>query len=234
MALWVGAADFDHTHAALNRLLAQHVNEGWVNYGTLDEQRHQLSAYAKSLAQAPVQSFSRDQQLAFWINAYNAFTLQLILEHKPKRSIRDINGAWDKYRFTAGGRALTLNQIEHEIIRKQFNEPLIHMVLVCAAKSCPILESQAFTATDLRERLQQAARRFARDRSKNRYLPKEKKLVVSKIFEWYGDDFVSRYAAGGNKLDAIRGYFSTFLNEPLPSDLSVTYGDYDWRLNGTW
>src|SRR5690349_7045831 len=110
------APQFDHEHRALTDVLAAHVRDGEVSYGALKRNRAQLDAYLGTLAKASVDGFNEEQALAFWINAYNAFTLQLIIEQQPKQSIRDIKGAWDDFRFTAGGRSLSLNQIEHDII----------------------------------------------------------------------------------------------------------------------
>lgn len=228
---------FDHRHQAFDLLLQRYVRNGSVSYGALLNEHKALQSYTRTLgavSPAALKRFSREQALAFWINAYNAFTLQLILNHPSVASIRDIRGAWDEHRFEVAGRGRTLNEIEHAIIRREFDEPLIHMVLVCAARSCPVLDSRAFTADDLDARLAAAARRFANDPEKNSF--RDGGLAVSPIFEWYGQDFIHRYAPKGSKdpQAAIRGFFSQTLGRPIPPDTPVTYRGYDWRLNGSW
>jgi len=235
-------AAFDHSHAQLDRLLRAHVKAGSVNYGKLERARAELDAYVATLtavSEEEATAFSRPQTKAFWINAYNALTLQLILDQRPKQSIRDIDGPWDKFHFKVAGREVSLNDIEHKILRPRYQDPRLHAVLVCAARSCPILESRAFTAKGLERRLDSASSRFAKDSSRNRFDAAGKTLHVSKIFEWYGDDFIARYAklgGGSDKDAAIRGFLATELSTPAAaaSDVQIRYLDYDWSLNGNW
>ena len=236
------ALAFDHSHAPLDQLLRAHVREGLVNYGSLSADRAQMDAYVGSLAAVDgteLAEFSREEAMAFWINAYNALTLKVILDHVPVGSIRDIDGAWDAIQHDVAGRSLTLNEIEHQILRKLYADARLHMVLVCAARSCPKLHDGAFTPSNLNQRLDEASVGFVSDERRNRFDRDRNELAVSKIFEWYGSDFVGQYAAAGDGEDvhaAIRGFFATYLEEPAASssDVTVTYLDYDWSLNGSW
>lgn len=235
-------AAFDHSHAALDQVLAQHVHAGWVSYGELAADSAALDGYLLSLAEisaVELSSFDRPQAMALWINAYNALTIRLILDHPDVASIRDIDGAWDSKHFTVAGRSLTLNAIEHDILRVEYPDARLHMVLVCAARSCPELLSDAFTADQLEAQLDAASRSFVADVTRNRFDPMSNTLHVSHIFEWYGGDFVSGYAERGGGSDhaaAIRGFFSVYLeHEAVASpDVGVEWLDYDWRLNGSW
>jgi hypothetical protein len=243
-ALWLaGAAQaFDHTHTPLDQVLQAHVSGGSVDYGSLATDRGALDAYLDTLADVgsgDVAGFSRQEAMAFWINAYNALTLKVILDHGQVASIRDIDGAWDGIRHDVAGRSLTLNEIEHQILRKHYPDARLHMVLVCAARSCPKLHAGAFTPTNLAQRLDAASTGFVRDSKRNRFDPEAGELTVSRIFEWYGTDFVGKYAEAGHGDDAsagIRGFFATYLDEPAAgaAEVTVSYMDYDWSLNGSW
>ena len=243
-ALWLAgpAQAFDHTHATFDQVLRTYVSAGWVDYGKLTADRSGLDAYADSLAAvdgAEAAGFSRQEAMALWINAYNALTLKVMIDHGPVASIRDIDGAWDGIRHEVAGRSLTLNEIEHEILRKLYPDARLHMVLVCAARSCPKLYAGAFTPANLEQRLDAASSGFVTDDQRNVWTPSSGELKVSRIFEWYGSDFVGRYAAEGGGADAmagIRGFFAAHLDDPAvgQSTVKVSYLDYDWSLNGSW
>ena len=243
-ALWLAGPvqAFDHTHAALDQVLRAHVSGGSVSYGALAADRGGLDAYLDSIAGASsgdIAGFSRGEAMAFWINAYNALTLKVILDHGPVASIRDIDGAWDGIRHDVAGRSLTLNEIEHQILRKHYPDARLHMVLVCAARSCPKLYAGAFTPDNLEQRLDAASTGFVGDPARNRFEADRGELAVSRIFEWYGTDFVKQYASASNGDDAsagIRGFFATYLDDPAAGAgaVTVSYLDYDWSLNGTW
>jgi hypothetical protein len=233
---------FDHAHSQLDKVLRAHVKQGQVNYGDLARHRAELDGYVAGLAAVSLEqerSFSPRQAKAFWINAYNALTLKLILDEKPRTSIRDIDQAWDRPRFEVAGREVSLNDIEHKILRPRFKDPRLHAVLVCAARSCPILEAKVFRAKGLERRLEAANRRFARDKSRNRFDQEAKVIYASRIFEWYGDDYIARYAktgGGEDKLAAVRGFFIEEVGAPAAAagGAELRYLDYDWSLNGNW
>ncbi len=236
------AAGFDHRHALLDAVLRTHVSGGAVAYGALAADRGGLDSYLAGLAAvtpAELAGFEREQAMAFWINAYNAATLRLILDNGPLASIRDIEEPWDRPTFSLAGQQVTLNHIEHEILRKQYPDARLHMVLVCAARSCPDLRSSAYVAGKLEEQMDTASREFVGDGERNRFDAGARALHVSRIFEWYGGDFVSQYAergGGGDEAAGIRGFFASHLaNDAVASpDVTVHWLEYDWALNGSF
>ncbi len=240
-----GAAEmslaFDHAHTAWDRLLQRYVRGGEVHYRNWKETgRSELAAYLAQLEAVSSEaytSWSESEKLAFWINAYNAYTVQLVLDSWPLKSIRDLGllpGAPFRRRFIPlqrlRGAELSLNDIEHEILRKEFREPRIHFAIVCASKSCPELRSEAYRGRDLYHQLDEAARRFLSDPRKNRFAPSQGKVYLSRIFQWFQDDFV---AASPTVLAYVAKYAAPEMQEFLRSGRAeVEYLDYDWSING--
>lgn len=239
LALATGTAEaacppVDHTHAAWSAILARFVDDGRVDYGGLAGDGEQdLAAYLATLSGAcgaDYEGWTREQRLAFWINAYNAFTVRLILDHYPIASIRKIGwlpGAAFRTRFIPmeglkGGR-ISLDDIEHGTLRRAFREPRIHFALVCAARSCPPLRSEAYRAADLDRQLDDQARRFLADPTKNRLEGARRTLHLSEIFRWFRDDFESTGAA-------LASYVGRYWDRDT-SGFEVQFMDYDWRLN---
>ena len=210
------------SHEAWDALLRQYVSAtGKVNYKGLLADKAKLQAYLDELAANPVRdSWSRDEKLAYWINAYNAFTVKLILGHYPIPSIMKIHDGkpWDVKWIQLGDKAYSLNNIENDIIRPQFNEPRIHFAVNCAARSCPPLLNRAWTADNLNRYLDQQARSFINNPKYNEIGPET--VEISKIFEWYAADF-------GNIIDYLNKYSETQVQE----DAKVSYKEYDWGLN---
>lgn len=242
-----GAADscslFDHDHAAWTALLPRYVHNGSVDYAGLKRNgQAELNGYLQSLesvCRGHFDTWTREQKLAFWINAYNAYTVKLILDNYPLSTIRSIGllpGAAFRQDFIplqrlhGGNDELSLNDIEHEILRKEFQEPRIHFAIVCASKSCPILRSAAYRASTVNAQLDDAARTFIRDSSRNRFDASTRTLHLSSIFDWFREDFeraaqtlprfVARYADDATAT-AIRS-----------GNVRVRFLDYDWSLNG--
>ena len=194
-----------------------------------------------------LQHSSQSDRLAFWINAYNMFTIDLIVREWRVRkgrlkSIKDIPGAWSRPKWTVAGRSLTLDQIEHDVLREEFHEPRIHFALVCASKSCPALRPTAFAGELLDAQLDNAARDFVLDPSRNDFRPRGGAIRISKIFDWYGKDFVGVYSDStlgrlyGPETGAVLAYVSRFLSAETVAELRakrarVTYLPYDWSLN---
>ena len=219
-------------HAVWNDLLNAHVDAaGWVSYKGFIQDSTKLNTYLKTLSVcSPSGSWSMDEKLAYWINAYNAFTVKLILDHYPLESIKDIkrgipfiNSVWDIDFFEIGGQKMDLNEIEHAILRKQFSEPRIHFAIVCASKSCPRLLNTAYTAEKLETQLQAQAIEFINDPSKNRV--QEKHLQLSPIFRWFKGDFTNGMT--------IQEYVLKYSKFRFDKDADVSYMDYDWSLNGS-
>lgn len=209
-------------HSVWNEILRQYVSDsGNVYYSRLKNQESKLDAYLADLAKAtPDASWSRKAAMAYWINAYNAFTLKRILNNWPVGSIMDLDGGktWDVKWIELAGSTYSLNQIEHEIIRPEFKDARIHFAVNCAAASCPPLANRAFTADNLDAMLENLARRFINNGLYNQV--SKESIRVSKIFDWYGEDF-------GN----LRDYLNKYLKNPLPEDTKIGFRDYDWSLN---
>lgn len=238
---------FDHSHAVLDSLLSAYVEEGSVDYRGIESRRSELLEYLESLGRldrTDYDGFTRDQKLALLINAYNAFTLELILRHYPVASIQEIDGNWTDQIWPLAGDTLSLNGLENEIIRPEFKEPRIHFALVCAARGCPPLQPAAYTAEKLEEQLASASRGFARDRLFNRLDKESSTLRVSKLFEWYVVDFTSlgtelrlpEESDGSAEHRGVIGFFiehldmeeAAFLEE---NAVRISYLNYDWNLN---
>lgn len=222
------------SHEIFNKLLKNSVSEsGWVNYAEIKKNEKELNKYLELLSENPPNSnWSTNQKLAFWINAYNAFTIKLILNHSAQKitSIKDIgdkikipfvNTPWDLKFIKIGGQEMDLNHIEHSIIRKQFNEPRIHFALVCAAKSCPPLRNEAYSAENLHLQLNSQASLFINDPSKNTIGKNE--MEISKIFDWYGGDF---------KKPSVYEVILKYATTKPDKKGKVKYKSYDWALNG--
>jgi hypothetical protein len=221
-----GVALFDHR--VLDGLLREFVDDdGYVDYKGLAGSRGELQNYVGALAAAPFDELRRDEKLALLINAYNAFTLELILEHAPPRSIRDIPDPqrWDAVRWNVAGRTFSLNQIEHEQIRPKFREPRIHFALVCAAASCPPLRREAYTGARLNEQLENQAYRVHHDKRWLRYELGAETIELTSIYEWYRNDFEQ---VAGTILDYVARYRDDLNAGERPG---VRFIEYDWALN---
>lgn len=210
------------SHSSWNTLLTQFVtSSGKVNYKGLKAKQKELEAYLKLLADNPVQtSWSRNEKMAYWINAYNAFTVKLILDNYPLSSITDLSGGkvWDKKWIQLGGKTYSLNNIEHDILRPQYKDARIHFAVNCAAMSCPPLLNRAWTASNLNTNLDRQAKRFINNSQYNQV--SADKVVISKIFEWYAVDF-------GDIVTYLKKYSTTSIN----AKAQVSYKNYNWALN---
>jgi len=222
------------SHELWDQLLKKYVNEdGRVNYKGFKKDEEKLKEYLSILSKSAPDpaSWSNDDRLAYWINAYNAFTIALILENYPVKSIKDIgsgplitfvNSPWDIKFIEIGDEKYDLNNIEHGIIRKDFNDPRIHFALVCAAKSCPELRKEAYTGARLNKQLEEEAIAFINDPVRNRI--SKDKAVVSKYFTWYAGDFKQN---GKSVIDYLNQYAKIKINP----DAELDFLEYDWSLN---
>lgn len=220
------------SHASWTALLQKHVNEkGLVDYRGFAADSLALNEYLTLLGNnhPNAKHWTESERIAYWINAYNAFTIRLILRYYPVRSIKDIGGSipfinlpWDIKFIEIEGQKYDLNNIEHGILRKQFDEPRIHFALVCAAMSCPRLRNEAYTADKLGEQLQEDARVFFNDSSKNKI--GQNSLELSKILDWYGGDF-DRAAV------SMQDYVNGFTKTEVSPKAKITYLQYNWALN---
>jgi Protein of unknown function, DUF547 len=215
----IATAQIDYK--SYHTLLQKHVSRsGQVNYQAIKANRMPLDSVIGFFNKnAPQATWSRNEQLAYWLNAYNIFTIRLIVDNFPTQSITKLEGGkpWDAKRVNIGGKMYSLNQIENEIIRPQFKDPRIHFALNCAAKSCPSLHNEAFTASNLDKLLDQRTRAFIR--SSGNQLGKDA-IKISKIFDWYAADF-------GDLVAFLNRYASVKINPKA----KVEYLEYDWGLN---
>lgn len=212
------------SHAIFDALLKKYVSStGKVNYNGLKGEKAKLEEYLGILAQNPPQnSWDRNKKLAFWINAYNANTLKLIIDNYPVASIQKITAKpWDKAFINIGDKTYTLNHIENEVIRPQFNEPRIHFALNCAAKSCPKLLNEAFLPEKLENQLAKQAKEFVNNTTANTI--SEKKAEISNIFNWYGKDFDT---TGG-----VIAFLNAYSSIKIKDNAKITFKEYDWSLN---
>jgi hypothetical protein len=247
------AGALDHGHKAWDELLKKHVryvqngNASRVDYAGFAKDRAQLKAVLdeyRKVARAEFDGWTKAQQQAFLVNDYNALTVEKILLRYPDiKSIRDFGtvfgNPWKDKFFTLFGQPSYLDQIEHEILRKDgvYDEPRVHVAVVCASIGCPMLRSEAFTAERLEAQLEDAMRRFMSDRTRNRYNPQAKRLEVSKIFDWYGKDFEKGHKGYASLRATLARYADVLADAPTDRDAirsqaaEVSFLDYDWALN---
>ncbi|MCX2744209.1 DUF547 domain-containing protein [Mangrovivirga sp. M17] len=219
-------------HSAFSKLLNKYVDkEGMVDYKSMLTEKETLESYLNKLSSnPPSKDWTREEQLAYWINAYNGFTLKLILDNYPVKSIKDlhptvkipgVNTVWHKKFFKINGVDFNLDAIEHSILRNDFKEPRIHFAINCASISCPPLRNEAFFPSILNKQLDEQARHFINDQERNK-LTKDK-IEISKIFKWFTGDFTKK----GTLID----YLNKFAETSIREDADIEYMEYDWTLN---
>ena len=210
-------------------LLQKYVTKsGKVNYKGFIQDSSRLHKYLEKLSDnTPGKNWTKEEKIAYWINAYNAFTVLLIINHYPLKSIKDIadgtpmiNSPWDIKFFQLAGIDFDLNAIEHQVLRGQFEEPRIHFAINCASVSCPNLRNEAYEAVQLQHQLEQQAIAFIQDPQKNRINDRETKL--SMIFNWFESDF--------NKAESLRSYLSKY-HPSFDAKHRIEYLEYNWLLN---
>ena len=221
-------------HQQWDRLLKQHVRAGLVDYQGMAADRAQLDEYTSKLAAADLAQFdSPAARLALWINAYNAYVVQAVLDHQPVQSVQDIKGFFDKRRYDVVGESLTLNEIEAR--GREEGDWRIHFAIVCASTSCPPMRSEAYAAARLNEQLADQTRSFLRHPDYGLRVEGQK-LWVSKIFKWYGGDFadvgVFKRLTAARLLPVISAYLDPEVVQQVQDQpLRLAYMDYDWALN---
>ena len=249
-SVWAQAG-FDHAYTAWTTLLKKHVRwlpdgqQSQVNYRGFAADRAALSAVLNSLSavsQAQFDGFSKPQQMAFLINAYNAFTVELILTAYPKlKSIKDLGNLlqspWKKKFFNLLGEPRHLDWIEHEQLRPKYAEPRIHAAVNCASIGCPALRDEAFTADALEVQIEDGMRRFMGDRTRNRVA--KGKAEVSSIFKWFREDFEKGHLGLKRVEDLLARYAEQLTDVPAEQtalrqrSLPIAHLNYDWSLNDT-
>jgi Protein of unknown function, DUF547 len=252
----VATEAFDHSYQSYDQVLRKYVSNGLVDYAGLLRNRRSIDAVIgqlKSVKAPEYNGWNRKEQLAFWINAYNAWFLQIVINHYPIKktrllgfiypdnSVQQIPGIWKEIKLDTAGTKVSLDEMEHKILRPVFKEPRIHFAIVCASVGCPQLQNEAYTPSKLEQQLEDSARRFINNASKVRLRRTQKQLQVSKIFKWFADDFARfgrpewrKWYSGAEA--GVVGFISRYLP---PDDVkflhdnavSLDYLEYDWSLN---
>lgn len=212
-------------HANWEKLLQKHVSaSGVVNYNGFKASEKQLDDYLAFIeSHAPEVSWSKNKTMAYWINAYNAYTIKLILKNMPLKSIMEINQgkAWDLNFIPHGSQKISLNHIEHKILREKYKDPRIHFAVNCASFSCPKLSNKAFTESNLNAQLDALSRSFINNSKKN--IISKSSVKISQLFNWYKGDF----SDGNSVIPFINKYSTT----KVDSDAKVDFLEYNWSLN---
>jgi hypothetical protein len=219
-------------HKIWDELLKKHVrSDGFVDYKGMISEKAKLEKYLALLSSnAPNDSWSKNEKLAYWINVYNAFTVKLIVDNYPLESIKDlnpmisiptVNTIWAKDWFQIGGEDFSLDRVEHKILRKDFEEPRIHFAVNCASYSCPVLRPEAFTAAKVDKQLEEQAINFINDPKRNQIT--KDRIDVSKIFSWFGSDF--------NNGQTLIQFLNKYSKVKIDEDAQVKFMDYGWSLN---
>lgn len=221
------------SHLLWDELLKAHVTiDGIVDYQGFIKDKVKLEQYLNALSSSPPDknTWTENEQLAYWINAYNAFTVKLIVDNYPVKSIQDlhptfkiplINTVWHKKFFQIGGEDTSLDQIEHKILRKEFNEPRIHFAINCASVSCPPLRNEAYVAEKLDQQLEEQGRIFINNLPYNKI--NADKVEISSIFKWFKGDFT--------KNGSIIDYLNKFSKVQISSNAKISHLEYNWDLN---
>lgn len=214
-------------HSQFNSLLKEHVSSsGKVSYSGFKSDKAKLQKYLDELETNTVASdWSSSEIKAYWINAYNAYTIKLMVDNYPLKSIKNLKfdgkSAWDRKWIKIGGATLSLNDIEHKKLRAKYKEPRIHFAVNCASFSCPILLNEAYTASKLESQLTKQAKKFINSSARNKITAD--KVEISKLFDWYKADFTSK----GSIIDYLNKYSTVKINDSA----TITYLTYNWKIN---
>lgn len=209
-----------------NELLVDHVDsKGWVNYKGFQKDEEKLDRYLEYLNATDIKGWTENRRKAFWMNAYNAYTVKLILNHYPLKSIMDIKvkdkNAWEIPFAKVGGKVYTLNAIEHDILRPKFKDPRIHVGINCASYSCPPLANKAFTEKNVELQLEKLMKTFINDPLRNT-MAKES-IEISELFNWFKSDFTEK--------TSLIDYLNKYSKTKISKTAKINYKKYNWSLN---
>lgn len=237
---------FEKDYITYGSVLQKFVVGELVDYRALNEDRGSLDDFVSQLAtisKSDLEKMSKPEKMAFWINAYNSLTLRSIIDAYPVESIKDINGVWDKKKWKVAGRSVTLDQIEHEILRPVFKDARVHFAVNCASIGCPPLMNKPFLPDLLDQQLDLMTRRFVNHPKRNKIDPDKKLINTSELFSWFGDDFISGlnnpdiYPNLSREDAAVISFIFNYIDSAkiiaIDPDLdwSLAYDEYDWNLN---
>jgi hypothetical protein len=225
------ADTLDQSNGQYSKVLNAYVTDGLVDYSGLKSDPKDLNQYLEQTSLVTKEAFerwSKNEQLAFLINLYNAQTLNLVANNYPVKSIKDIagnsGGPWEKPIVTLFGEKITLNSLENEVIRKNYPEPRIHFALVCAALGCPVLINKPYQSATLDKQLDQQTKVFLMDSDKNSIDTKKRVLRLSPIFDWFKEYFILQ---SGSVIEFVNPYF----DNQATGEFKIEYTNYDWTLN---
>lgn len=237
--LALAAPGYSDTGSAWNDFLGRYTGQGRVDYRSIQQNPEDVERVFRSFAQVSAgdfESLSREDKIAYWINLYNFLVIRTVVQNYPIQggfswkkfvypagSIQQIPNVWKRPALKVRGRELSLDAIEHDILRAKFHEPRIHFALVCASLGCPVLRGEAFEGNRLHDQLEEQVRQFLADPEKFRYDETRQVLYLSPIFKWFEDDFKK---AGGPA-----GFINPYLEKPISSKANIFWLDYDWSLN---
>lgn len=243
ISLLFARLSYSQDNSIYDSLLKDYIKNGLVDYEHLKDDAR-LDTYLVQLSETDPKKFQdKNSEMAFWINSYNAFTLKIICENYPVKSITDLNNGgkllngltgktvWDKSFITINGRKISLNYIENNILRQKFNDPRIHFAIVCASISCPPIRPEAYSAAILSSQLNDHAKEFFNDTTRNSFNAEKRIANLSHVLDWFGKDF------GKNDKEKLL-FVSTFLPKEISTDINnhasewtINYKNYDWGLN---
>jgi hypothetical protein len=221
LLMWVSIGDFTQEADAL---LKNYVQDGKVDYRALADDTQSLEALYQQIGEVSLEGVSDTEKKAFYVNAYNIITIYQVVQHYPVSSPMDIPGFFDKIKHQVAGETFTLNELEKGRLFKQYFDPRLHFVLVCAAESCPQLVSYAYQPDKLDRQLEERTRQVLNDPDFIRLKPAKNEVAVSKIFEWYGEDFLQ-------EAPSLTAYINRYREKPIPSRYDVSFYEYSWQLN---
>lgn len=219
----INAFSQNFDYKAYNAFLKKYVSEkGNVNYDKIKTNKDELEAIiAQFEKNQPTDKWSKNEKLSYFINVYNAYTIKVIIDNYPTKSIKDISGAWDKKIVSSGKAKISLSDVENKILRKM-DEPRIHFAINCASFSCPNLANDAFVPATLEKQLEAATKSFINDKTKNSI--SEKEIKISEIFNWYAGDFKT-------KKTSIIDYLNKYSTVKIDKKAKSSFADYNWGLN---
>jgi len=233
---------FDHSHKVFDKILKKYVvisgKQSFVKYKELSKDINDLDLYIREIEKISKKEYlkwSKEQKMAFLINAYNALTIKLILSEYPVKSIKDIggffSGPWKEKFFNLFGKKSYLDFIEHEILRKDFKDSRIHFALVCASKGCPPLKDEAFTADLLENQLNDARVNFLTDIQRNYFDKRKNEINISSIFKWFKKDFLNEETSLKKYVSKYMTNDSSLREKIISKKTDIEFIDYDWSLN---
>lgn len=218
---WISLADFNQQ---ADEFFKTYVEDGQVKYKKLANDPQPIQHLYKMVNETSLDGISPAERKSFYINAYNLITIYQIVKDYPVNSPMDIPGFFDEIRHGVAGEQLTLNQLEKEHLFVHHFDPRLHFVLVCAAKSCPALAEFAYTADKLDQQLEEKTRQALNDPNFIRVNSKKQEVAVSKIFEWYKDDFLKENPS-------LLAYINRYRDKPISTQYTVAFYEYSWQLN---